>query len=57
MREFGVSLFENWTRQNAELLGTVYIYADYTIPVEEVRSELKRVLDNTPLWDERAWDW
>lgn len=47
--------FENWTRQTAELLGTVFIYADYTVPVEQVRSELKRILDDTPLWDERAW--
>jgi len=47
--------FENWTRQTAELLGTAYIYADYTVPVEQVRSELKRILDDTPLWDERAW--
>ncbi len=47
--------FENWTRQTAELLGTVYIYADYTVPVEQVRSELKRILDDTPLWDRRAW--
>jgi len=47
--------FENWTRQSAELLGTVYIYADYTIPVEQVRGELKRILDDSPLWDERAW--
>jgi hypothetical protein len=36
-------------------LGTVYIYTDYTVPIEQVRSELKSILDNSPLWDGRAW--
>jgi small-conductance mechanosensitive channel len=47
--------FQNWTRTTAELLGTVYIYADYTIPVEKVREELHRILKETEEWDERAW--
>lgn len=29
--------FQNWTRSNAELLGTVFLYVDYTIPIEPVR--------------------
>ena len=47
--------FQNWTRTTAELLGTVYIYADYTIPVEEVREELRRILEASELWDKRVW--
>jgi hypothetical protein len=31
------------------------IYADYTVPVNEVRQELRRVLEETPLWDGRTW--
>ena len=31
------------------------IYADYTVPVDEVRQELHRVLEETPLWDKRTW--
>ncbi|MFQ5944307.1 MAG: mechanosensitive ion channel family protein [Anaerolineales bacterium] len=46
---------ENWTRSNAEILGTVFMYADYTIPVGQIRSKLKELLDDTPLWDGRAW--
>jgi len=47
--------FQNWTRVSADLLGTVFIYADYTVPIEEIRQELKRILDSTPLWDQKAW--
>src|SRR5215470_1493629 len=37
--------FQNWTRQTSDLLGSVFIYADYTLPVEEMRQELRRVLE------------
>jgi len=47
--------FQNWTRTTSDLLGTAMIYADYTVPVEEVRQELRRVLEETPLWDRRSW--
>jgi small-conductance mechanosensitive channel len=46
--------FQNWTRTNAEMLGTVYIYADYTMPVAEIRAELERILEATSLWDGRV---
>jgi hypothetical protein len=47
--------FQNWTRITADLLGTVFIYADYTVPVEEVRQELHRILSSTGMWDGKAW--
>jgi small-conductance mechanosensitive channel len=43
--------FQNWTRHTAEILGTAFIYADYSLPVEEVRMELQRLARETPLWD------
>ena len=46
--------FQNWTRSSADLLGTVFIYADYTIPVEEVRNELTRILESAPRWDKKV---
>ncbi|QHL87517.1 mechanosensitive ion channel [Nibribacter ruber] len=46
--------FQNWTRTNAELLGTVFLHLDYTAPVEVLRLELNRVLKETPLWDGRV---
>ncbi len=46
---------ENWTRTKAEILGTVEVHADYRVPVDDVRAELKRVLDDSNLWDGKAW--
>jgi small-conductance mechanosensitive channel len=46
--------FQNWTRTTAEMLGTVYLYTDYTAPVQEIREELQRVLEATPMWDKRV---
>ena len=43
--------FQNWTRRTADLLGTVYIYVDYTVPVEAVRTELQNILKDCQLWD------
>jgi small-conductance mechanosensitive channel len=47
--------FQNWTRTTAELLGSVYLYADYAIPVVKVREELHRILEGSELWDRRVW--
>jgi small-conductance mechanosensitive channel len=43
--------FQNWTRVSADILGTVYIYTDYTIPVEEIRKELEKLLKASEYWD------
>jgi small-conductance mechanosensitive channel len=47
--------FENWTRQTANILGTVEISTDYTVPVAEVRKALHRVLQESELWDGEVW--
>ncbi len=47
--------FQNWTRVSANLLGTVYLSADYTVPVEEVRQKLHEILQGSDKWDQRAW--
>ncbi|ACF10731.1 MscS Mechanosensitive ion channel [Chlorobaculum parvum NCIB 8327] len=46
--------FQNWTRTSTELLGTVYLYVDYAIPVESIRQELESIVASTPLWDKRV---
>ena len=46
--------FENWTRVSSELLGYVYLYIDYKVPVDAVRSELKSILENAEQWDGRV---
>ena len=47
--------FQNWTRVTADLLGTVFLYVDYTIPVEEVRQELHAILKSSGMWDGKTW--
>lgn len=42
--------FQNWTRTSADLLGSVMLYTDYSVPVEELRTELRRICGSTPLW-------
>ena len=42
--------FQNWTRQSGELIGSVFFYVDYTVPVEEVRKELRRIVQSNPKW-------
>ena len=51
---FVATPFENWTRTDTQLLGTVYLYVDYTVPVDEVRTELLRFVATHPLWDGRS---
>ncbi len=42
--------FQNWTRSSTDLLGSVFLYVDYTVPVEEVRKELRRIVESTDKW-------
>lgn len=43
--------FQNWTRVSSDVLGTVFLYADYTLPVEELREVFTKYLTETTLWD------
>jgi hypothetical protein len=43
--------FQNWTRSSADILGTVFLLTDFHMPVEELRTELKRILSTTKLWN------
>lgn len=42
--------FQNWTRANAELIGTVHWNVDYTVPVDVLRRKLDEIVHATPLW-------
>lgn len=46
--------FQNWTRSTADVIGSVYLYVDHRVPVDEVRAEFDRLLASTDLWDGRA---
>ncbi|MDX5436093.1 MAG: mechanosensitive ion channel family protein [Pontibacter sp.] len=46
--------FQNWTRTGSDILATVFLYTDYTIPIEAVRKEFDAILSGTDLWDKRV---
>jgi small-conductance mechanosensitive channel len=46
--------FQNWTRRTSDLLGTAFLYVDYSVPVDALRQEFTRVLESTALWDRRV---
>jgi small-conductance mechanosensitive channel len=48
--------FQNWTMQSPQIVQPVHFYLDYTVPVDELREEVRRILGATPLWDGRQWN-
>ena len=46
--------FENWTRTEAAVIGTVELDLDWTVPVPVLREELRAVVAGTDLWDGRT---
>lgn len=46
--------FQNWTRETSALIGSVFLYVDYTVPVEKLREKLMEVARASPLWDGRV---
>ena len=46
--------FQNWTRYNTELTGSVLLHLDFTFPVDELRAEVARFLPTQELWDGRV---
>ncbi|SOC81418.1 Small-conductance mechanosensitive channel [Salinimicrobium sediminis] len=46
--------FQNWTRNSSDILGTVYIYTDFDLPIEKLREELTSLLNATELWDRKV---
>ena len=46
--------FQNWTRTTADMLGTVYLYVDYQMPVDALREELQNIVKGSDLWDQRV---
>jgi len=46
--------FQNWTRTSSDILGTVYIYVDYTVPVDAIRDQLQHLLEKSQHWDRKV---
>lgn len=46
--------FQNWTRVHSQLLGGVFIHVDYSVPIDELRTYLKEIVENHELYDGRV---
>ena len=42
--------FENWTRSNASIDGSIFLYLDYNVPVDKIRAKARELAENDPLW-------
>ncbi len=45
---------QNLTRNSTELLGTIFIYADYTLPIDAVREKFFEYVNNSELWNKNV---
>jgi small-conductance mechanosensitive channel len=45
--------FQNWTRTNSAITGTVFLYVDYSFPVDTIRKILPDMLIDNNDWDGR----
>jgi small-conductance mechanosensitive channel len=43
--------FQNWTYENTDLLGSVILHVDYTVPVDRFRQRLDEIVRDSRLWD------
>ncbi|RKN39388.1 mechanosensitive ion channel family protein [Micromonospora endolithica] len=46
--------FQNWTRTEAAVLGTAEFDVDWSVPVQAMREELRRLVESSELWDGRV---
>jgi small-conductance mechanosensitive channel len=45
--------FQNWTRNSSALIGTVFLWVDYRLPLAPLREALKLACEASPHWDQR----
>jgi small-conductance mechanosensitive channel len=43
--------FQNWTRENARLIGTAFFYVDYEAPIDRLREGFEGIVKASKLWD------
>ena len=43
--------FQNWTREDAHLIGSVYLYLDYRAPVGVIREKMREIVGQSKNWN------
>jgi small-conductance mechanosensitive channel len=47
--------FQNWTKEGAQLIGSVTLYLDYVVPMDRLRARAEQIVKASPLWDKRVF--
>ena len=55
LNKFIDDTFQNWTRSDTQLIGSVFMYVDYTFPVSKLREEAQRFVETQELWDKTVF--
>ncbi|RZJ25295.1 MAG: mechanosensitive ion channel family protein [Haliea sp.] len=45
--------FQNWTRSSAQIIGTVFVWVDYRMPLAPLREAARKACEAAPEWDQR----
>jgi small-conductance mechanosensitive channel len=45
--------FQNWTRNSAQIIGTVFVWVDYRMPLQPLRDAARRACEAATEWDKR----
>ena len=51
---FVETVFQNWTRRSASLLGTVFLWVDYSVNMQGLNTAFKALCESSELWDRRV---
>lgn len=51
LRFFMENAFQNWTYRDPELIGSVFVYTDYTADVGALRAEAEKIVKQSEFWD------
>lgn len=46
--------FQNWTRSSTQIMGTVFLWVDFSVPLEALRQELQKICQSATQWDGRV---
>jgi small-conductance mechanosensitive channel len=47
--------FQNWDTKDPEMQGILYLFCDYSVPVDLLRKKVEELLPLTPHWNTKSW--
>jgi small-conductance mechanosensitive channel len=48
--------FQNWTREGSALIGSVFLYLDYSAPIDAIRAKAKEIVEASPRWNGKVFN-